>query len=88
MKMTRERLSQRVGDYEVASDGNKVWVNSAQGCVARWCPVSHEIFSINENYDHNMRPTWAHWLEFTKRVKSTLGVEVGPQHLPECLNVQ
>lgn len=87
MKMARERLSQQVGNYEVASDGNKVWVNGAQGCVARWCPVSHELNGLRESYDHGMSPTWAQWTDFVQRVKATLDIDVGPQHLPDYLNV-
>jgi len=32
------------GPVEVATDGLKVWVNCPQGCLARLCNVSMEIF--------------------------------------------
>jgi len=73
---------------EVRSDGRTVWVNGAEGCVARFCPVSHEVWVNGTVYVRNHpghKPDFSHWKSFKQRVFDNYGVAVDNRHIPAYL---
>ncbi len=84
----REMIRRKAGEFEVMSDGRTVWVNRI-ALVARFCPVSHEIFNDigTEGFLYVKRhpddaPTIQHWLAFVDLVKQRYHVTIEDEHLP------
>ncbi len=76
-----------IGDTEVSTDGQKVWVNARGFCVARLCRVSMEVFSCTPGtgqtflaHEPTGPDTWEH---FRKAVLDFHGVEVPIDFAPE-----
>ena len=58
----------------VESDGQKVWVNGPQGCMARFGQISGEVYL--PMLESVLKESWAEW---THRVLLQFGVHV-PDH--------
>jgi hypothetical protein len=75
--------------YEIETDGRTVWLN-APTCVARFCPISAEIFAGATTEVRAVRGTdaltqRATWLWFSARVSELFGVSLGNKHAPEWM---
>ena len=73
-------------DYEVVSDGTKVWVNSKKGCVARFCRLSSELPNMETHdwiyhLDHKGNFLDA-WIKFKERVFSYYHIIINDRHRP------
>lgn len=82
---TEEMKVDQLEGIEVKSDGRTVWVNGSKGCVARFCPVSHEIWVNGTEYVRNHpgnKPDFSHWKSFRQRVFDNYSIVVGNKHIP------
>lgn len=69
---------------EVVSDGRSVWVNSHR-CLARFCPISFELFLDDPRKDVVVRATedrLADWENFKTMVFKKYQVVVADRHRP------
>jgi len=67
------------GQYEVLASDKVVWVNGDQGCLARLCKVSGEVFPHDTTPVQITAPEWDKW---TALVRKVWGIEVGAQYRP------
>ncbi len=82
---TEEMKVDDLEGIEVRSDGRTVWVNGKQGCVARFCPVSHEVWTNGVEHVTNhpdIKPDFSHWKSFRKLVFDNYSIVINNKHIP------
>lgn len=77
-----------MNDYTIETDGRTMWVN-APNCVARFCPISAEIYgdpsetrAVRGTDKVTQRETW---LWFAAQVAERYGINLGNKHAPEWM---
>jgi hypothetical protein len=75
---------------KITTDGRVVWVNTEKGCIARFCPVSGEVFSHafvadNEEFYYTTPGSDKNgWADFVDKVKSVYEIDVPEKFRPNC----
>lgn len=65
---------------DISSNERTTWVNQGAACVARYCPISGEVL-LKDGLCVETVPEEA-WVEWKKRVRSRLGIEVPDSEKP------
>lgn len=85
--------NETIKGYQILSDGHKVWVNSQDGCVARFCRLSSELPDCSsyqkQNYylDHGKTVTNRHWSLFVDKVQEFFSIKISNEHRPDFIPV-
>lgn len=75
-----------IGRTEICTDGLKVWVNRPEGCIARLCRVSMEIFPATQGFDLPLAFEFTQkgtWERFREAVAHHHGVKIPADFIPD-----